>query len=178
MDKDIFKLLIDDPPEGMKQIEVLFGKKIIKRVSQFIKDNEFLKDVIQNVYIDIFLCREKIVTKNNPLGYILKMARNHAIKALKKEHVTLKAPLKELKNHTADNEVDKSLMLSEELEQVLLKAEVLTEKERNLMHCVVKEGLNNKEIEEKLGLTAQDVRNVKYIAFKKLRRLFDALSKD
>ncbi|TDQ79463.1 RNA polymerase sigma factor [Sphingobacterium yanglingense] len=178
MDKDIFKLLLDDPPEGMKQIEVLFGKKIIKRVSQFIKNNELLKDVIQNVYVDIFLYREKIVTNNNPLGYILKMARNHAIKALKKEHITLKAPLKELKYHTADNEVDKSLMRSEKLEQVLLKAEELTEKERNLMHCVVKEGLNNKEIEEKLGLTAQDVRNVKYIAFKKLRRHFDALSKD
>lgn len=178
MDKDIFKLLIDDPDEGMKQIEVLFGKKIIKRVSQFIKDNEFLKDVIQNVYLDIFLCREKIVTNNNPLGYILKMARNHAIKALKKEHIGSKAPLKELKYHTADNEADKSLMLNEALEQVLLKAEELTERERNLMHCIVKEGLNNREIEEKLGLTAQDVRNVKYIAFKKLRHHFDVLSKD
>lgn len=178
MDKDIFKLLIDDPGEGMKQIEVIFGKKIIKRVSQFIKDNEFLKDVLQNVYLDIFLCREKIVTKNNPLGYILKMARNHAIKALKKEHIKLKAPLKELKYHTADNDVDKNLILNETLEQVLLKAEELTEKERNLMHCVVKEDLNNKEIEEKLGLTAQDVRNVKHIACKKLRRFFDSLSKD
>lgn len=173
MDKDPFKVLKDDPNEGIKLIEIRYARKIIFRVRSYIRnDDELVKDVVQEVYIIVFIKREEIVASNNPLGLILKIAKNRAITCWKGECQMERVEVNELDNHLSNDEADRELNEKEIREQLFLKAHELTDKERNILYCVLEEGLSNKEIEVKFGLTAQDVKNVKSSGLKKVRRHF------
>lgn len=173
MDKDDFKELINDDETGIARIIASYGRVLLKVVRKRVgNDDEVAKDVMQDLYEDIFRNRKEIAMKDDPYVWIMVMAKNKANAALRNEHRSSKAPIEEVLNHSSTDRADQNLHYNETMDELLQQASQLTEKESLVLKASVIDGLGNKEIQEKLGLTDKATRNVKYSALKKLRKVF------
>lgn len=173
MDKDDFKELINDDEKGIARIIASYGRVLLKVVRKRVgNDDELAKDVMQDLYEDIFRNRKEIAMKDDPYVWIMVMAKNKANAALRKEHRSSKAPIEEGLSHSSMDKADQDLHYNETMDELLQQASQLTEKESLVLKASVVDGLGNKEIQEKFGLTDKATRNVKYSALKKLRKVF------
>lgn len=173
MDKEDFKELINDDETGIARIIASYGRVLLKVVRKRVgNDDELAKDVMQNLYKDIFQHRKEIAVKDDPYMWIMVMAKNKANAALRNEHHSSKVSIEEVMSYISPDSADQDLHYNETMDELLQQASRLTPKENIVLKASVIDGLGNKEIQEKFGLTEKDTRNVKYSALKKLRKVF------
>lgn len=123
-----------------------------RTATYILKDTTTAEDVVQSVFLKLWDKRKKLSDISNPKAYIVQMARNGALDALKKED-SLEG--QSLTLEYTDDEPDRN---NEEMRQAIEKAvAALTPKCRLVFSLSRFEGLTNPEIAEHLDISIRTV---------------------
>ncbi len=136
-------------------------------------DQEMVKDCIQEVFIEIFERRNKILEPDNVKFYILKALKNSIFRKLRKERRSIRVTEWTNMQFNADYNIEDKKILAEitdgkrKLIQDALDS--LSTKQREILYLRFTMGLDYREISEMVKIDHNSVRKQVYRAIKKLR---------
>ncbi|MBL1408996.1 sigma-70 family RNA polymerase sigma factor [Sphingobacterium faecale] len=172
MDEEPFKILLREPVRGMELIMAKHGALLKNWLRKFLKnDDELIQDVISETFMEVWIARDEILKKDNPSIWMMVIAKNIALKKLKYNKKRKKASIKEIKNMPSSDMPHKDLHYREIKDIILLKAQELTPREREILIASKIDEMDNKELEETFGLQPQRVRNLLSSAVAKMRKM-------
>lgn len=166
MDRErINQELVDEFIKGSEtafgEIYERLGPTILRLGRQMFHSDEMAKDFVQDVFLRAWLKRDRFVGVESFNDYLYKLARNLALKCIKKNarnYLSIEESLLDnssLQTATADQKIR-----IEELEQVITTAISKSSPRQQLIFSMSREeGLSQKEIAQKLGLAKQTVNN-------------------
>ena len=147
----------------------IFGKlypSVCLVANNFLHDMDVSQDIAQEVFIKFWKIRSNYNTINSIKTYLYVMVKNSCINYLKKES------LKSRYLESSDKEIFenfKNTILEEETYRILYQAiNELPEQSAKIMKLTL-DGLQNQEISERLGVSVNTVKTLKYNSIKKLR---------
>ena len=159
-DEKAFSALFD----GYYSALCLFAEK-------YLHDMDLSRSLVQQVFIDLWMKREKISISTSAKSYLYTSVKNRCIDVLRKEKVTtsLSETVENLNQIPFRNLVEEA----ELTDRINASINQLPEKCREIFLLCRFEGLKYSEIAEKLGISVKTVEMQMGIALKKLR---DSLS--
>ena len=149
-----------DTEAALREIYALFYRELIQYITRFVgKDTELVKDLVNDVLMELCEHPEKFADRRDPKQWLLTIAKYKTWAHLRRAERLPTEPLDEDFNFMGDLFAD-SRLNDEELEQFILKAaDRLTPMQREVFLCRWEEGLSNAEIAERYGLVLQTVKN-------------------
>ncbi len=172
MGEEPFKVLLREPIRGMELIMAQHGVLLKNWLRRLLKnDDELIKDVISETFMEVWITREEILKKDNPSMWMMGIAKNIALNKLKYNRKRTKASIEEIKNIPDSDTTHADLDYREIRDIILQKAEELTPREREILIASKLDEMDNKEIEEVFGLQPQRVRNLLSSAVAKMRKM-------
>lgn len=126
----------------------------------FLKSKEMAEEIVQDVFLTIWLCREDIDLSKSFRSYLFTIARNRVFNALKKtaSDQNLRQQLYSVQRpYVSDTD---RLLLESEMTIIHQKAmQKLPPKRRRIFIMSLMEGKSYHEISEELGISLQTVKN-------------------
>ena len=169
LDELITRLKQDDR-EAFNLLFYMYAEKIFKFSLTFFNDETEAEGIVQEVFLKIWLKRETIDDPNTFNSFIYTIAKNLIFNNLKrnvyrKKYESYRYSHVQNRNNSTENEV-----IYKETKQRLEKAlEALPVKRRRVFLMSRREGLKNREIAEKLGLSIKTVETQMSLTLKYLR---------
>lgn len=168
--------------DGDKEAFAIFYNLHIDRLFQYgsklCRDEDTVKDAIQEVFLDLYLKRKK--TKTNPENlkyYLLLSLKRNLIKKLKQKRRFDDNELTEGKNQNVEFSIEYQLIEKEVDEQIrlqVIKALLqLPHGQREAIFLRFNEAMEYSEIAEILDITIESVRKQVFRALKTVRELLD-----
>lgn len=146
-----------------KGLELLFNKywePLFSAANYRLQSEELAKDVLQNLFIDLWDKRESINIRSNVKGYLNVALKNRIINKIKAEDVREKYERMAIQfyetNYLATEHQFKEKYLQDEMEK---KIEQLPGRCREVFILSRVEQLSHKEIGEQLGISPKTVEN-------------------
>ncbi len=137
-------------------------------------NKNFVKDCIQDVFLDIYEHRKRISTPRNIKFYLFKALKRNMFRELKKERRKSSLPEQEnLSFFTEYNIETKTIDKEVERHQKKLVAKIikeLTPKQQEILYLRFTKGFSYVEISEIIDINHNSVRKQVYRAIKKLRK--------
>lgn len=164
------KLLPVDADIGLDLIIKLCENRIFMQISRYVSDYDLAKDVYQNTLITIWKGYYKIFEAKDPYFWIMAIAKNQSLKAIRDERIGFKDSIEVLSNMCGCESADQKLTY-DEIVELLKGTNVLNVREKNIVIAVDVEGISLVEISELYDLKPQTVKNVLHIARGKVRKL-------
>ena len=140
-----------------------YGKKISR-------DNELIKDAIQDLFIKIWNNREKLNDTTSIKYYLLTSLKRKLLDALDSPDVRLKT-----ENNVFDFEINDTSEFEEEAfhaqkDRVLRAMNKLSDHQQRLLQMKYYNNQSNQEIAEELGITVQSVYNAVFKTLRSIRK--------
>ncbi|GLB52971.1 DNA-directed RNA polymerase sigma-70 factor [Neptunitalea chrysea] len=153
-----------------KAFEILYNK-YFGRVYAFLQSlqlTEHADDVIQETFIIVWEKRATLQPDKSFNSYLFTIAKNQALKALRKG---IKERIDAAEVEVADTHVSESNLISEEMEQAIQKSlEEMPERPRTVFEMKRYQGLSTKQIAELLNISASTVENHMNMALSILKK--------
>jgi RNA polymerase sigma-70 factor (ECF subfamily) len=161
--------------EDAKAFSILFERhffSLCRFAGKFVKNTHLAEEVVSDVFLNIWLKKEKIHIKINLKTYLFTAVRNQSFNYLKKNKMHLeKIETAVRENKTSDLNAD-TFMIYEELENDLdTLLQQLPEKRQVIFRMNRIDGLSYKEIAEVLSLSIHTVQNHMVAAVKFISKL-------
>ncbi len=155
-----------------KAFEKVYYAYIPKVRSFLIKINltHALDDVIQDTFITLWKKRDHIDSHKSFDSYLFTIAKNHSIKALKKQMQHFLLDPSEAQGLSDEPEAISETVLYEKLDLLKNSIEKLPERPKQILMLKRYEGLSIDEISVRLGLSKSTVQNHMNKAIKTLRK--------
>lgn len=175
MDKNLpEQLLLQRSSEGdataFHELYQLHKRDVFALVNMRLPDVEDAKDVVQEIFIELWLKKEALLAIRDLKPYLYVLARNQVITAYRRRNVQLKNEgllfegLNTLDHSAEDNAIAKELY--DQINQIVEK---LPETTRQCYHLSKNEGKRNGEIADLLNISEKTVRNNLSEALKRLK---------
>jgi RNA polymerase sigma-70 factor (family 1) len=159
MDKDLFQNFYQE-----------HKKDVFAIVNLRLPDLEDAKDVVQEIFLELWLKRDSLHTIRDIQPYLYVVARNHVISAFRKKNIKLKNEGILLEGiNTLDHSAEENTMARELHQQINVIVEKLPETTRQCYQLSKNEGKKNGEIADLLNISEKTVRNNISEALKRLR---------
>lgn len=168
------QLLLQKSSEGdadaFHELYQLHKRDVFSLVNMRLPDVEDAKDVVQEIFIELWLKKEALQSIRDLKPYLYVLARNQVITAYRRKNVQLKNEgllfegLNTLDHSAEDNAIAKELN-----NQINLIVENLPETTRQCYHLSKNEGKRNGEIADLLNISEKTVRNNLSEALKRLK---------
>jgi RNA polymerase sigma-70 factor (family 1) len=137
------------------------------------KDPEIATEILQNIFLKLWVNRERLAKMENPEGYIYKMAANQIF-----DYFRELATEQRLKNlHAIGKNSDRSTEEAVDLretQRIISEAVELLPAQRKLIYKLRQEGLRYDEISAELGLSVNTIKNQLILAAKFVRSYLTA----
>jgi RNA polymerase sigma factor (sigma-70 family) len=168
--------------DGDKEAFAFFYNLHIDRLFQYglklCKDEDIIKDAIQEIFLDLYLKRKKNNTAPENLKYYLFLAlKRNLIKKLKSKRRFDSDKHIEGKITAMEFSVEYNLIENEQKEEIRHKVVdalgQLPDKQKEVVYLRFNEAMDYPEIAMLLGITIESVRKQVYRALKTLRELID-----
>lgn len=175
VDDNSEKALIRELKEGsyraFNSIYELYSRRLFAYCLSFSKSREIAEEIVQDVFVRLWTCRENIRQDETLCSLLFVMSRNKLINSYK---ARIKSPVFEdyIYCNTISCE-DKGFrkMEFDEFENYLKrKIEELPTTQRRIIEMSRIRQMNNKEIAKELGLSEQTVKNQMSLGLKTLRK--------
>jgi len=174
-DTRLWKELVEGNDQALGQLMHFHFKALLNYGFKFVKDEAFVKDCIQEVFIDLWHSRERVAQPTHVRAYLLvalrrKIARNRRIMRLADDSL--------------HDEYAFSIEFSPEWwmikdETLARKAQVVSEmlaalpvRQREVIYLKYYQELSREEISAMLSITPQTVSNLLQMAYGQLRKRF------
>lgn len=135
----------------------LYYPRICAYVFEITKNASVSEDIVQEVFMKIWNGRFKLVIREDIFAYILKASRNGAFNYLRSE-ASRKKMLSEFPHETKIDNAD-LLVEQEFIDYVHQCIDELPERSKQVFFMSRFEGLKQKEISEKLGISIKTIKN-------------------
>jgi RNA polymerase sigma-70 factor (ECF subfamily) len=142
-------------------------------VKQLTDDTLEAEDIVAETFVKLWNIKDRFETDNNIKAFLYITARNASLNYLRyrKNQVANKKEFVYLHSETFEpNEVPVKLQLLELIQHTL---EELPVRQQQIMRMILFEGLNDKEVAERLNKNPKTVRNLKAEAVNRLRVTLD-----
>lgn len=159
---DINKILLEQVSAGneraFRKLVQQYADVLHNYIHQLTKSHEMAEEVVQDIFLQIWTCRELLENVRNFRNYLFVISRNHALNALKKalrekkrqeEWQACNAPLLHTTEHT---DIEPQLGLIEEA------IRQLPPQQQKVWIMSRREGMKYSEIAEKMGLSRETVK--------------------
>jgi len=160
----------DGDAAAFHELYQLHKRDVFTLVNMRLPDTEDAKDVVQEIFIELWLKKDMLSAIRDFKPYLYVLARNQVITAYRRKNVQLKNEgllfegLNTLDHSAEDNAIAKELY-----EQINLIVEALPETTRKCYHLSKNEGKRNGEIADLLNISEKTVRNNLSEALKRLK---------
>jgi len=159
MDKDLFQQFYQE-----------HKKSVFAIVNLRISDLEDAKDVVQEIFLELWLKRDQLADIKEIKTYIYVVARNHVISAFRKKDIQLRNEGLLLQGlNTLDHSAEDNTMAKELVQQINSIVQNLPDTTRQCYHLSKNEGKRNGEIADLLDISEKTVRNNISEALKRLK---------
>ncbi|MDO5977644.1 RNA polymerase sigma-70 factor [Flavivirga spongiicola] len=171
-DEEFISLLNEGNVAAFEILFKLYRSKLLYIASQYVSNREDAEEIIQNVFLKVW---SKKNIQSNINGYLYKVTRNACLDYLrsKKQLLNIENNLSQLEasiNYTAFSDDATSLIIEKELFEAVLKSiELLPPKCKDVFVKSRIEGLNHKEISEKMDISKKTIETHITKALKHLR---------
>lgn len=160
----------DGDAAAFQELYQLHKKSVFSIVHLRLPDLDDAKDVVQEIFLELWLKRESLSAIRDFKPYLYVLSRNHVISAYRKKNIQLKNEgfLVEGLN-TLDYSAEEKAIARELHEQISEIVESFPETTRQCYHLSKNEGRKNGEIADILNISEKTVRNNISDALKRLR---------
>ena len=165
----LIKNMVAGDRESFNKIFRRFYAPLVRFCFRFVADEDVAAEIVQDLFVKLWINREKLSINTNFESYLLRAVRNGAITYINKERSHAETNLE------VYSESSESVDPSEELQSKNLEAayrEVLAampEKRREVFVASRFDGLKYAEIAEKLGISVKTVEAHMCAAIKQLK---------
>jgi len=168
--------------EGDKEAFAIFYNQHIDRLYRYglkiCKDDETVKDAIQEVFLDLYLKREQNNSNPENLKYYLLLAlKRNLIKKLKNTRRFDRGERWEIRNNDVDFSVEYQIIEYEQDEEtrhkVIEALDQLPGKQKEAVYLRFNEAMEYTDIAVILGVNVESVRKQVYRALKTVREMID-----
>jgi len=169
-EKHLFDLIAQGSETAFKQLFGLWSKFFTVVIKKIIKNNAAAEDILQEVFLRIWLKRDMLESVEQPRAWALQIVYHISFNWLRHEKVCSKADqyLSQQKEE-ASNEVEESVFLSE-ISELIHRAIAQLPAQMRKIYCLNREnGLRIAEISQRLQLSAQTVKNTLSKATRNIR---------
>jgi RNA polymerase sigma-70 factor (ECF subfamily) len=161
--EELFKLVKRGDMFAYKTLYRLYYPKLLAISLGYISKKEDAEELVQDVFIKIWVKRKQLDVMTNLDGYLFKMTRNACLDYLKSKSRKLSLNPKNLQleaalnYHALSNDTASDLLLRELEQQIIKSIDELPEKCRAVFLKSRMEGLKNKEISKELQISHKTV---------------------
>ena len=171
-DKELVALLKDGSQAAFSELYARYKDELFYYCKQYLKDEDGAKDIVQDIFMQLWETHESLNVTSSFGGYIYGSARNRILKLIRQfdvhsryaQHVLFNA--KELTNETEDSIIEKDYA---DLLNILVERLPPMQKEVFRLYRI--EELTYKEIAELLQISGENVRKHASLAMKKMKSL-------
>ena len=175
--QSIWKSFQSDDKEAFAYFYNLYVEILYRYGTKLSNDDEMVKDAIQEVFLDLYLKRQK--NKTNPENlkfYLLLALKRNLIKKLKRNRKLVDEDLKDDLLFEPEYSIEKTIIEQEEnkeINQRVIKAlNLLPEKQKETIYLRFNESLEYSEIAKLLNISIESARKQVYRALKSIRESF------
>ncbi|RYZ95619.1 MAG: RNA polymerase sigma-70 factor [Sphingobacteriaceae bacterium] len=169
-DSDHIKQLISGEEAAFTIIYNQYSAKVYRLAFRFLKDKDQSEEIVQEVFINLWLSRDRLSAEGNMWLYLYVIAKRLSLNALRQVYRSSDLSEKLLKHISVEDNHTEEDLLAHDLE---LYTEKIIEKLPKQQQIVFKlsriEGLSHKEIAEQLHISPNTVKNHMVCALKTLR---------
>lgn len=165
-DRQLFQLIAEGNEPAFEELFHLYVPQIEPVILKMVKSEAVTRDIIQDIFLNLWLSREKLATIDTPRNWIFRIVYNRAYSWLEQQSVRNNATMV---LPDSSNDTEESVNFAETarlVKQAILQLPSQTQKIYLLSR---EEGLKNAEIAERLNLSVQTVKNTLYNAGKGIK---------
>jgi len=173
-ESELISQLIEGSESAFELLYHRYSNKVAAFVSQYSNSVEDAQEAVQETFLAVWLNRAKIDTSRSFDNYLLTIAKNFALKIVRKS-IQQKLLEQKLALLSANNEINtiNREVLSEDVEQKLNQiVQQLPNRSKQVFLLRRLEGLSNKEIAQQLGISISTVENHINLAISRIRQGF------
>jgi len=166
-DEGLFHRIKNDDPQALKILFERYFSALCHFACKFVRNTNLTEEIVSDVFLNIWLKKEKIEIKINLKTYLYTAVRNQSLNYLKKNKIHLEdieTVVKE--NKTSDMNADNSITYEELKYDIDALLQQLPEKRQNIFRMNRIDGLSYKEIAEILSISIYTVQNQMVAAVK------------
>ncbi|WP_455510089.1 sigma-70 family RNA polymerase sigma factor [Butyricimonas paravirosa] len=173
-DKDILDFIRKDKTAGIQQLFARYYRPLVLFASEYLKNRLEAEDVVQELFVKLWEDNHLVrVTDGSLSAYLYSAVRNRSISCLQKKDILWDS--RELEG--VDISVEMVADIDEErMDAVMKEVELLPERTRQVVECVMLRGLKYKEAAEELNISINTVKFLLKEGTKRLRNRFVSIS--
>nr|WP_129731994.1 sigma-70 family RNA polymerase sigma factor [Parabacteroides goldsteinii] len=167
----LWNLFREGDEHAFSKLFELTSDSLYRYGSKFVKDEDLVKDCIQELFIKLYENRHQLPVLSNPLFYMFGSLKNLLIDTLRRNQRMIYLSPEELPFHVQfvfnqeeDEEPDDAIKAR--FEEVMA---LLSDRQKEVIYLHFQADMTYEEIAQLLGINNQSVRNIIYRAMEKVR---------
>src|SRR5690348_1100331 len=171
MDKDLLIQIAQGDEQAFARLFYHYKHKLFSFILDFTRSDQKAQDILQDVFLKIWLNRLQLRNIDNFNAYLFRMAHNHAIDQLRKiSRETLALNSLAVQKGIDPAEPD-DVLLKKEIEEKLREAiDLLSPQQKKIYLLHREQGLKQDEIARRLHLSVSTVQNHMFSAMGNIRK--------
>lgn len=168
-EKALFRLIASGDESAFRRLFDLYAPLFIALIRKILKDDTIAEDLLQDVFLKIWLKRESLTTIENPRSWALQIVYHIAFNRLRHLKVVAKSGAYSEQKEAVSNAVEDSLYHAETSGHVRNAIGKLSPQTRKIYLLNREEGIKITEIARQLQLSNQTVKNTLGKAVREIR---------
>ncbi|HWZ04564.1 MAG TPA: RNA polymerase sigma-70 factor [Mucilaginibacter sp.] len=173
IDSNSIRQLISGDESAFTTIYELFSEKVFRLAFRFLKDREQSEEIVQEVFIKLWLSRETLDPEGNMWLYLFVITKRLSLNSLRKICQSADLTEKLIRYINDEHNTTEEEVFVRDLEQYAEKIiDKLPRQQKLIFRLSRVEGLSYKEIAERQNISPNTVKNHMVEALKTLRSQF------
>lgn len=160
-DKELFNRIAEGDEQAFEQLFHAYVPSLYTAIVKIVRTEPVARDIIQEVFLYLWIDRENLVNIDHPQNWIFKIAYNRSYSWLSKKSSVLEEKYGDNQQYenVSDNQLEELLSLHETNRLIQEAIQQLPDQARRIFQLSRENGLKSAEIGEQLGISVQTVRN-------------------
>lgn len=158
--------------QAFRQIFDFYRNRVFGYALRYLKTEELAEEIVQEIFLKLWLNREKLHEISNFGGYLRRLSVNRVLDEIRSQHSKRNAVLKSINDWNEEDTSMEKKIYDKDSAAYIDKLLLQIPKQQQLVYrlCHI-EGLKQKEVAEKLQLSTSTVKNHLKEAVKNLKIL-------
>ncbi len=157
-DNELFALIAEGDEDAFERLFDTYLPRVQPVIRQIVKSESVAKDIVQDVFLRLWLNRVKLADIEQPKNYIFRIVYNQSFKHLQKLTVRQKA-VSVFEQEESSVFMEHVLDMAEVRRMIETAIQALPPQSRQIYHMNRISGFKPQEISDQLGIAVQSVRN-------------------
>lgn len=167
----LFKRIAEGDEGAFREVFHTYNARLYPFILKVVHSESVAEDIIQDTYLRLWTHREEVAQMEHPVSWLFKVASNLSLSLLRSQAAEIRRlqRMKTTAGDTTEQAIIDSLSVKE-LQLLITKAiDQLPPKRQEIYRLSREQGLNYKEIAERLQLSPNTIRNQLVSALKFIR---------